>query len=144
MNAKESLKEQFNDGALSGLTLDGICKTLKIPYREKKSLLRLLDALIEDGVICETRDGIFGTPEDLGLIKGVLRGNERGFAFLVPDDKEKYPNDFFIPHRSLHGALHGDKVFAEQVLGRSDDEAEVVSILERGFKEIVGTFKRDK
>ena len=144
MNAKESLKEQFNDGALSGLTLDEICKTLKIPYREKKSLLRLLDALIEDGVICETRDGIFGTPEDLGLIKGVLRGNERGFAFLVPDDKEKYPNDFFIPHRSLHGALHGDKVFAEQLLGRSDDEAEVVSILERGFKEIVGTFKRDK
>ena len=144
MNAKESLKEQFNDGALSGLTLDEICKTLKIPYREKKSLLRLLDALIEDGVICETRDGIFGTPEDLGLIKGVLRGNERGFAFLVPDDKEKYPNDFFIPRRSLHGALHGDKVFAEQVLGRSDDEAEVVSILERGFKEIVGTFKRDK
>ena len=144
MNAKESLFEQFQNGTLSGLTVDGICKKLKIPFREKKSLLALLTSLVSDGRLCVTRDGEYGTPETLGLIKGVLRGNERGFAFLIPDDKERYPNDFFIPHRALHGAMHKDTVFVEQVRGKSDDEAEVVSILERGMTEIVGTFSRDR
>ena len=144
MNAKQSLLEQFQSGTLNGKTIDGICKNLKIPFREKKSLLALLNSLIDDGYLCVTRDGEYGTPEKLGLIKGVLRGNERGFCFLVPDDKETFPNDYFIPHRALHGALHGDKVFIQRTWGRSDDEGEVVRILERGFKEIVGTFTRDR
>ena len=144
MNAKENLKEQFYNGKLALKTIDEICRTLKIPYREKNNLVKLLDSLVRDGVICETRDGFFGTPEQLGLIKGTLRGNERGFAFLIPEDKEKYETDFFIPHRSLHGAMHGDTVFIELVRGRSEDEGEVVSILERGFTEIVGTFQRDR
>lgn len=144
MNAKQSLLEQFQSGTLNGKTIDGICKNLKIPFREKKSLLALLNSLIDDGYLCVTRDGEYGTPEKLGLIKGVLRGNERGFCFLLPDDKETFPNDYFIPHRALHGALHGDKVFIQRTWGRSDDEGEVVRILERGFKEIVGTFTRDR
>ena len=144
MNAKLALLEKFQSGAIQGKTIDEICKNLKIPFREKKTLLPLLDSLIDDGALCVTRKGEYGTPERLGLIKGVLRGNERGFAFLVPDDKEKHPNDYFIPHRSLHGALHGDKVFIERVKGFSDDEGEVVRILERGFKEIVGVFQRDR
>jgi len=144
VNAKQSLLEQFHSGSLNGKTIDGICKNLKIPFREKKSLLALLDSLISDGSLCVTRDGEYGTPEKLGLIKGVLRGNERGFCFLVPDDRENEPNDYFIPHRALHGALHGDKVFIQKTQGRSDDEGEVVHILERGFKEIVGVFQRDR
>ena len=144
MNAKQSLLEQFQNGTLNGKTIDGICKNLKIPFREKKSLFALLNSLVDEGSLCVTRDGEYGTPEKLGLIKGVLRGNERGFCFLVPDDKESYPNDYFIPHRALHGALHGDSVFIQRTYERSDDEGEVVRILERGFREIVGTFTRDR
>lgn len=39
--------------------------------------------------------------------------------------------------------MHGDTVYAERVYGRSDDEAEVVKILSRGYTEIVGTFRKD-
>ena len=95
MNAKQSLLEQFQNGTLNGKTIDGICKNLKIPFREKKSLFALLNALVDEGSLCVTRDGEYGTPEKLGLIKGVLRGNERGFCFLVPDDKESYPNQIY-------------------------------------------------
>lgn len=143
MNAKESLLTKFINGDLAGLSIDQICKKLNVPYREKASLLKLLFDLIDEGKLFETQDGLFGTPEQLGLIKGVLRGNERGFAFLVPEDKTAYPNDFFIPHRALHGALHGDTVFAEYVRG-TEDEAEVCSILQRGFSEIVGIFRKDR
>ena len=144
MNAKLSLLQQFHNGTLAGKGIDGICKALNIPYREKSRLLPLLNELIKDGELFQTPDGSYGTPEQLRLIKGVLRGNERGFAFLLPENKEKFPDDIFIPHRSLHGAMHGDTVFAKKKFYNGQVEGEIVAILERGFKEIVGVFKRDR
>lgn len=144
MTAKESILEKFRDGTLAGKTLTEILKILQIPYREKQRLSALLSNLCKDGVLFENNGGRYGTSEQLGLIKGKINGNERGFAFLIPEDRERYPNDFFLPRKSLHGALHGDTVVVERVYGESDDEAKVVQILERGYKTIVGTFRRDR
>jgi len=144
LNAKESLLSAFQDGTLAGKTIQEILKTLQIPYREKNRLLDLLDKLCDEGEIFQNEGGRYGTIEQLGLIKGTLRGNERGFAFLIPDDKEMHPQDYFIPHKALHGALHSDTVLIERTYGRSDDEGNVVSILARGYDKIVGTFRRDK
>ncbi len=145
MNAKESIFQKFQDGTFAGKTSNEICKILQIPYREKKRLTDLLDELINEGKIYQNDGGRYGTIQQLGLIKGVLSGNERGFAFLIPENKENYEKDFFIPHRNLHGALHGDTVLIERVYNeQSDDEAQVVHILQRGFTTIVGTFRKDR
>ena len=144
MNAKESLLSAFQDGTLAGKTSQEILKILQIPYREKNRLFDLLNTLCDEGSIFKNEGGRYGTIEQLGLIKGTLVGNERGFAFLVPEGKEKNENDYFIPHKSLHGALHGDTVLMEQAFGRSDDEGSVVKILTRGYATIVGTFRRDR
>ncbi len=144
MNAKQSLLSAFEEGALAGKTVTEILKILQIPFREKKRLTDLLDTLVDEGEIFLNDGGRYGTIEQLGLIKGTLRGNERGFAFLIPEDQESYPDDFFIPHKGLRGALHGDTVLIERVFDRSDDEGAVVKILSRGYTTVVGTFHRDK
>ena len=144
MNAKESLFSAFEEGTLAGKTASEILKILSIPYREKNRLIDLLDKLVEEGKIFQNDGGRYGTIEQLGLIKGTLRGNERGFAFLIPEDRETYENDFFIPHKALHGAFHGDTVLIERVYARSDDEGAVVKILSRGYTKVVGTFRRDR
>ena len=144
MNAKESLFAAFQDGTIAGKTAQEILKILQIPYREKNRLFDLLNALCEEGLIYRNDGGRYGTIEQLGLIKGTVCGNERGFAFLVPEGKEKNEEDYFIPHKSLHGALHGDTVLIEKAWGRSDDEGTVVKILTRGYDKIVGTFRRDR
>lgn len=74
---------------------------------------------------------------------GTVRGNERGFAFIVPDDKTKYKNDFFVPRSSLNGAYDGDKVVATHVRG-TKDEAKIIAVSERGRRQIVGTFERGR
>ncbi len=144
MHSKRQLLALFQDGTLSRKTASEILKILQLPYREKNRLIDLLDELVEKGDLFVNDGGRYGTIEDLGLIKGKISGNERGFAFLLPDDKEKYPDDFFLPHSALRGALHGDTVLIERVFGRSEDEGRVVAILERGYKTIVGTFRRDR
>ena len=144
MSVKERIHERFLDGSLSGKTLSEICKILNVPYREKSRLVPLLNELCDEGRIFLDSGGRYGTSEQLGLIKGVISGNERGFGFLVPEDKESYTGDFFIPRKSLHGALHGDVVLAARAYGAEGDEAYVVKILQRGFLQIVGTFRRDR
>ncbi len=148
MSAKERIFQEFENGRLANKTINEICKLLDIPYREKNRLLGLLDELIKDGKIYANDGGRYGTSEQLGLIKGTISGNERGFAFLIPDDKQTYPNDFFIPKKNLHGALHGDVVLAEKSFAFTDkdesDEASVVQIISRGYDTIVGTFRKDR
>ena len=145
MNAKESILDKFRDGTFAEKNASEICKILQIPYRERKRLTDLLDTLEEDGKIYQNDSGKYGTIEQLGLIKGTLTGNERGFAFLIPENKDDYEKDFFIPHKNLHGALHGDTVLIERVYNpQSNDEGNVVKILERGYKTIVGTFRKDR
>lgn len=143
MNAKQSFIEYFQNGTLANKSVAEIIQILQLPYREKGRLVSMLDALVSDGAIYEA-DGKYGTAEQLGLIKGTLSGNERGFAFLVPEQKAENGKDYFIAHKNLHGTLHGDVVFARRVYGRGEDEAEVVKILSRGYTEIVGTFYKDR
>ena len=144
MSAKELIFQRFENGELSADTLQQICRKLNIPYRERNRLASLLDELCKDGKIFLDDLGRYGTAQSLGLIQGTVQGNERGFAFLMPTDKELYPNDFFIPRRRLHGALHGDSVLCTKTYGAEGDEVSVVKILNRGYQTVVGTFRRDR
>ncbi|MCL2177479.1 MAG: hypothetical protein FWB72_06040, partial [Firmicutes bacterium] len=74
------------------------------------------------------------------LIRGYLEGNPKGYAFFIRgnkgDKRAGRSGDLFVAERNLNGARHGDKVF---VKARGGD-AVVESIIERGYKQIVGTF----
>lgn len=81
-------------------------------------------------------------PSRQNTFTGTVQGSERGFAFIIPDDKERYKKDFFVPARAVNGAYHGDKVLAAPVKGT--DEAEIIRVLERGIKRVIGTLSKDK
>lgn len=146
MSTKQKIFQAFENGTLACKNVSEICKTLDIPYREKNRLLGVLSELVKEGKIYENDGGRYGTSEQLGLIEGEIVGNERGFAFLVPNEKQERQNDLFIPKKYLLGALHGDKVLAEKrpVSFGEREEASVVKILSRGYDKIVGTFRRDR
>lgn len=73
------------------------------------------------------------------VLTGHIQGNAKGFGFFVPDDGS---DDLFVAPQKLHGALHGDTVEAVKIgSARGAGEAEVVRIVERGMKSIVGTYE---
>ena len=73
------------------------------------------------------------------IIEGKLQGNAKGYAFLLPLDNRGY--DYFIPHSNLKGAMHGDIVLAETTEETGvRTTARVLKVIERGYKEIVGTY----
>lgn len=140
MNIYDKIKKEFENGNFAFKREEYVFSALKIKPNERKSVKKILQKLTEDGVILKDKQCGYATPEQLGAVVGIIRAHERGFAFLIP---EKGGKDYFIPHRALHGALNKDKVLAIPVKG-TEDEAEVLKILDRGYAKIVGTFDKDR
>lgn len=140
MSATEELKQKFVSGELQYKKENEIYRLLGVSSRAGRDAVRaVLAELLSAGELVRDERGRFVSPEKLSLIKGVLSGNERGFAFLVREE-----GDLFIPHRSLHGAQHKDTVFARIVGGERGDEAEVYSILSRGVVSLTGTYYKEE
>ncbi len=139
MNAKQSLFEQIQSGAFALCTAEQIAAKLRLRKSEYSALRQILDSLVKEGKLFRDEKKRYGTLTQLGAKKGKISGNERGFGFFMPEDGSP---DLFIPKRALHGALHGDTVYAVPAYStRSDDEGEVLTVIERGMKEVVGVFE---
>lgn len=141
MTVRENIEELFARGKLAFKTEKQVCEILKIKPTEKKAVKHILEELEKDGVILKNNSGEYCSPSQIGAVSGTISGNERGFAFLIPDGKTADMKDYFIPRHSLKGALDGDRVLAAKVKG-TEDEATVIKILSRGRTAVAGTFER--
>ena len=79
--------------------------------------------------------------KEIKTFVGTVQSNERGFAFIIPDEKDKFNKDFFVPRAAVNGAYNGDKVLAAHVYG-TKDEAKIIKIIKRGVTLVVGTFEK--
>ncbi len=111
-----------------------------------KDFVKALVAMEEQGLVVRTRSNRYGLPEKMNLIRGKVIGHPKGFAFVQISEKEKEKQDIFIPPSELKNAMHGDIVLV-RVQPKSTgtrEEGEVVRIIERGVKEIVGTYEESR
>ncbi len=144
MNLFAFLKEQFNNGNFIGKSKKYIFSFLNAKDKiEKKSIEKLLLQIENEGEFIFF-DGKYQSVKSAGLIKGTIKGNERGFAFLLVDNEEM--PDLFIPNKNLFGAEHKDVVLAIKTQDKTgnSDEAKVVKIVKRGITHISGTYFKEK
>ena len=142
MDVKTTLFKKILDGSFSLLTDEEIAKKLKLRGKAASAVGGYLRELVREGELYCDLAGRYGTAAQFGAVRGTISGNERGFGFFMPEDKES--SDLFIPHRALRGAYNKDTVLAFRKGGRMGDEGEVLAVLERGYKEIVGTFRSER
>lgn len=141
----ERLLEFMQEEAYKPLTVDELVEAFKMEDAEQfKLLIKTLNHLEHEGYIVRTRTNRYGIPEKMNLIRGKISGHARGFAFLLPD--EQGINDVFIPGNELHSAMHGDIVLVRlsPTSKGNRPEGTVIRIIERGVKEVVGTFMDSK
>ena len=127
-------------------TFKGLLKGLGLRRRREASMLQqALQELLEEGRIKKSKRGRFFLEQNNQLVKGTIQGHARGFAFLIPENREE--EDIFIKPNCLQGAMHGDEVLVKlstaQRRGRKR-EGEVVKILKRRSPFMVGSFRGSK
>ncbi|MBM7704533.1 ribonuclease R [Metabacillus iocasae] len=109
-----------------------------------KEFVKALVIMEEKGLVMRSRSNRYGLPERMNFVRGKLTGHAKGFAFVVPEDKEA--SDIFIPPTETNNAMHGDIVLARVVSESSGARREgtIVKIIERGMQEVVGTYSQSK
>jgi ribonuclease R len=108
---------------------------------DRAALRHLLAELADAGRLIRTRRRTYGLPQEMNMVLGRLQVASGGYGFVIPDAGGK---DLYVPADRLGGAWDGDRVMARPNPMKSEDDrpsGEVVRILERGYKQVVGTLE---
>jgi len=116
---------------------------LQVKKEEREELHKILEELLAEGKISITPKGKY-TKTDGNILTGTFMSNAKGFGFVEVEGRAE---DLFVPEDKVNGAFHKDMVQV-MLLGNPSDgkrqEAQVLKILARGLKEVVGTYQRSK
>jgi ribonuclease R len=107
---------------------------------EFKELVKLLNELENEGKVIRTRANTYGLPERMNLVVGKVQGHAKGFCFVLSEDKSF--SDVYISAENTNTAMHKDRVLV-RLATKSEgarQEGQIIRILERANKQIVGTF----
>lgn len=115
---------------------------LQVEPEDRPELKDVLNSLLEEGLITISKRGKY-TKQEVKPITGTFISHQKGFGFV---EVEGEAEDYFIPAEHTGGAFHQDTVeiaLMKRPNGKRQ-EAKVIRIVERGIKEIVGTFQKNK
>src|SRR6185312_7093369 len=117
----------------------------RLPFGRKQQ--HLFDACVatleRNGDILVNRKGELCIVAKLDLVRGTVQGHPDGYGFLVPDVGG---DDLFLSPHEMRKALHGDRVSAKRVGfdRRGRPEGEIVDVLERANREVVGRIHAER
>lgn len=145
MNTKEKIVEFMKKQAYKPMLREELARAFQIELVDYKDFYKLLDEMEKEGLIIKTHKERYGIPEKMNLVVGRLQCHQRGFGFVLPDNKDM--KDVFISAQDMNGALHGDKVVA-RINTKSTEgkrqEGEIIRILERVNEKVVGIFENSR
>ena len=148
-------KEQEQYEKRKKVIYDLMCDKTYVPMKEKElamllqvekaqrpQLRALLEDLMMEGKIEVSRHGKYRKAQSKALV-GTFIAHPKGFGFVEIEGREE---DVFIPESEVHGAFHKDMVQITLLPEQSGKRAEgaVIRVLERGIRELVGTYQKSK
>ncbi|HHY90494.1 MAG TPA: ribonuclease R, partial [Clostridiales bacterium] len=145
MVEREKILEFMREKAYNPMLDIELANVFQIEPHEMGHFYALLDDMERKGQIFKTKKNRYAAPERMNLVVGRLQQHSRGFGFILTEDEEE--SDVFVSDSDMNGAMHNDLVIGRIIRKGGPDrkaEAEIIRILERANKEIVGTFESSK
>lgn len=143
---RNTIIEYMRQDSYHPLSYTDLIEVFEIQAEEENKFARALGTLEKQGEIIKTRKNKYGLPEQMNLAKGVINLSQRGYGFIILDQPDT--PDIFVYGRNLNGAMHHDKVLVRVYQRSNGDsrrpEGEVIRVINRANKELVGTFERGK
>lgn len=144
LNIREAVVEFMREKAYKPMSVYELAYALSIEKSDFPMFQDVIHEMEKDGDVIKTRTEHYGVPEKMGLVVGKLQGHQKGYGFVIPEISEP---DVFIPISNMNGAMHGDKVVAKVTKEENEGkrrEGEIIRIIQRGNKNIIGTYEDSK
>lgn len=115
---------------------------MQVTREEREAFRNVLQELLSEGRIQVTKQGKYVKP-DANQPVGIFISHAKGFGFVEIEGREE---DLYIPEDKTGGAFHMDRVQVTLLPGERGkrQEAAVIKVLERGTKQIVGTYEQSQ
>jgi ribonuclease R len=125
------------------LSPSDLARRLSLDDDALPALYACIAALARAGEVLIDRRGAICLLAKLDILTGIVQGHPDGYGFLIPEDGG---DDLFLSPREMHKALHGDRVTAKRAGfdRRGRPEAEIVDILTRANREVVGRLHEER
>lgn len=119
---------------------------LMVPKEEYDELRVILNELENEYEIKKNKKQKYMlTQQD--YIKGIYKAHEKGYGFVIPEEKKEKDKDIFIPSQYSSNALNGDQVLVEIVREEQEgkrQEGKIIKVIKHERNQIVGTFTNNK
>ena len=145
MGLKHTLLDFMREEAYRPMDIQELAMVFNIDHDEYKPFKKALKTMEKEGLIVRTKREKYALPERIGLITGKLQAHSKGYGFLIPDKEGE--KDVFIPSSCINGALNGDRIqvqITREDLKGKKREGEVVQVIERVNKRLVGVYEDSK
>ena len=140
MTLKNQVLEILNDKSLKYKNLYSLYTQIGRKLSIDKEIVEeIVNKLIKSGEVVEGKNGKLATLQTLKLKKGEVANKSRDYLFVKVQGQAR---DFFIPSDKTKGAISGDIVLVRPNGG--NNEAEVVKIVEKVNRQVVGIVKKDE
>ena len=130
--------------APGGATMEDCAERLCISGQRLAVLFETFDELVRSGKLMRVAGERYLASKNPQEITGIYKGYTSSFGFVISEDLQE---DVYIAEQNRHTAMNNDKVVVHIIQsssGRHKQEGQVVSIVERANKTIVGTFDRER
>jgi len=137
---KATVLEFIRDKDYVPMKFNDIAAILNVPKEDIYILSKILDSLVEEGMISKERDGKYRSLSNEGMITGIFSGSKKGYGFVRPKDSNV--PDIFVASQFVNFAMNNDEVIVKLTKEASKDfsaEGKIIKILKRANTSIVGT-----
>lgn len=139
---KQVLENLMNDKQYVPMKIKELAIILQVPRENREELLEVLEELIRDGKVEQTKRGKYKIAE-MPVFTGKFVGNARGFGFVELEEEKE---DIFISEANAGAAVHGDTVQISLLPAKTGKRREgvVIKVLDHAITEIVGTYQQSR
>jgi len=137
--AQEKILALFAHKPRERLTPAEILRRAGFGRNELQPVIDALRTLCRTGQLVRLKKNHYALPDRQHLVKGRVQAHPDGYGFLIPEERDR--DDLYLNRREMRRVMHGDQILVRvDQKSRGGAETHIVQILERGQKQILGTY----
>ena len=139
LRRKEALTSFFLNKEYKLMTKKQIINFFNVPKEDYDVFNEIIDELQNDGIIFEDDSRRYIAVKNSNILKCVYESKSEKFGFGLVENG----GDIYISSRNSNGAMDKDEILVQKIEGNHKTEGQVIKVLKRNTKKVIGVFNKN-